>query len=203
MKLLKLTSRQKKIFLYSSCILFAVLICLAFSEFRSRKDFLWKRVALESVVTKALSEMPGKIKTEWTHEASSNPTFAKYLDEYPKDFNIAGSFLYDDQGHVNDYQCQTRKWEIIYYAPSPTEGDLSRIGTKGDKSPRQARVNVEIVYSRRMLSLFHNEPVQIFATAAPDNNLLIEELKAGLIEKNMPFEIHAKELDPANPPPIP
>jgi hypothetical protein len=198
MKLLKITGWQKKTLLYSSCFIFAVLICLTFCEFRARNDFLWKRVTLESVVTKALSEMPSKIKAAWTEEASSNPSYAKYLDEYPKNFDIVSSFLYDDQGHVNDYLRQTRRWKIVYNTPSPTEGDLSRIGTKGQNSPGQVRVNIEIVYSRRMLSFFHHDPVQIFVMPAPDNSVLIKQLKAGLEEKNISYETQAKNPSPSN-----
>ena len=162
---------------------------LLFHEMGARNEFSRQRLILETILTKAQVETPIKVKAAWLHDAEANPSIAAFRENYPEELSTVGSVIVNDESHVYDYLNQSRSWEILYFTPSPTGSDLSWVGTTVDKIPRQDRVNVKVIFSRRMLSIFRQDPIQIIVKPAPDNDLLIGRLKAGFAENNLPYDI--------------
>lgn len=188
---LKLPTKSKITLVSASCIIVVGALVMTTLEIRARNQFTWNRVKIDSVVSNAIQPSERDVKRSWLRDASANPTFAAFVDKYPPDFDVVGSLCVFGDPQDAGYGClyQSWSWEVVFSAPPPAGRDLTQIGTSADDGSRTERVNVRVVISRRVASLFSQTPIQIVEKPAPDNDLLVNRLTAGFAENRLAYEI--------------
>jgi hypothetical protein len=151
---------------------------IALLEADARRDFAKKRSIVDSVVSRVSRAAKADIEHVWMNEARANPSFPAFVDNHPEGFGVVGEVTVFGLPDLCSYLRQSFSWQIIFRTP-PTSINLSWLGASpNDYSNNVERANVEIVFSRPLGYFFHEGRIQLIRKAAPNNELLIERLKA-------------------------